>query len=195
MKMTGDNRIKPSQITAETTFFGRRNLLRAAVAMGLGQSFLPKARAVTLPADGTFDHVRRWPESDREKPNSFADITTYNNFYEFGTGKGDPARNAHTLVTDPWSVAVTGEAGKTGTYTLEDILKPHALEDRVYRFRCVEAWSMVVPWVGFPHHRPSTSNSSRWTTRNTCRACAFRCSNGHTGRACAWTRRCIRSPC
>ena len=148
--MTGDNRIKPSQITTETTFFSRRNLLRAAVAMGLGQSFLPKARAVTLPADGTFDHVRRWPESDREKPNSYADITTYNNFYEFGTGKGDPARNAHTLVTDPWSVAVTGEAGKTGTYTLEDILKPHALEDRVYRFRCVEAWSMVVPWVGFP---------------------------------------------
>ncbi len=83
-------------------------------------------------------------------PNTYEDITSYNNFYEFGTDKSDPKTNAATLQPRPWSVAVTGEAEVTGNFTLEDILKPHALEERIYRFRCVEAWSMVMPWVGFP---------------------------------------------
>ncbi len=86
----------------------------------------------------------------KEAPNSFEDITTYNNFYEFGTDKADPVRRSGKFKTQPWTVTVSGEAAKTGTFTLEDILKPHALEERVYRLRCVEAWSMVVPWVGFP---------------------------------------------
>jgi sulfoxide reductase catalytic subunit YedY len=103
-----------------------------------------------LPSGGEFSGLSAWPGSLRDAPNSYEDITTYNNYYEFGTGKGDPARNAHTLQPSPWSVSVTGEAEKLGTYTLEDILKPHTLEDRIYRFRCVEAWSMIVPWVGFP---------------------------------------------
>ena len=75
---------------------------------------------------------------------------SYNNFYEFGTDKRDPAKNAGKFKTDPWTISVSGEAEVTGNFTLEDILKPVTLEDRVYRFRCVEAWSMVVPWVGFP---------------------------------------------
>ena len=75
--------------------------------------------------------------------------TTYNNFYELGTGKEDPARYANRLVTEPWSVVVDGECNKPGTFTLEDILKPHAVEERIYRLRCVEAWSMVIPWNGF----------------------------------------------
>jgi methionine sulfoxide reductase catalytic subunit len=144
------NVIKPSEITPESAFVRRRELLAAAVAAGLIPAIGGIARAATLPASGELTDVERWPGSLDEKPNSFEDVTTYNNFYEFGTGKGDPARNAHTLRTDPWSVRVTGEAGKLGTYTLEDILKPHALEERIYRFRCVEAWSMIVPWVGFP---------------------------------------------
>ena len=86
----------------------------------------------------------------KEEPNSFEDITTYNNFYEFGTDKSDPARNAGKFKPQPWSVAISGECARPGTYTLEDILKPHALEERIYRLRCVEAWSMVIPWVGFP---------------------------------------------
>ncbi|MBN1238951.1 MAG: protein-methionine-sulfoxide reductase catalytic subunit MsrP [Gammaproteobacteria bacterium] len=142
-------RIKPSEITSESAFFNRREVVRSAVALGL----LPaasKALGAAMPPDGDFGELAKWPGSVEEEPNAFEDITTYNNFYEFGTGKGDPARNAHTLETSPWSVEVTGEAEKTGTYTLEDILKPHTLEDRVYRFRCVEAWSMIVPWVGFP---------------------------------------------
>jgi sulfoxide reductase catalytic subunit YedY len=147
---TRTNSIKPSEITPENVFFSRREFVRSAVAAGLLPSLAPLAEAAMMPADGTFDDLQKWPESLDKEPNSYEDITTYNNFYEFGTGKGDPARNAHTLKPQPWSVEVSGEAGKTGTFTLEDILRPHTLEDRVYRFRCVEAWSMVVPWVGFP---------------------------------------------
>jgi sulfoxide reductase catalytic subunit YedY len=88
--------------------------------------------------------------STSDPANSFEDIKTYNNFYEFGTDKSDPAERSGQFRTRPWSVSVAGEAEVTGTFTLEDILKPHALEERIYRLRCVEAWSMVIPWVGFP---------------------------------------------
>jgi sulfoxide reductase catalytic subunit YedY len=142
--------IKPSEITPESAFVNRRALLKSAVAMGLVPAAAFQARAAVLPPSGEFEDLERWPGSLTEKPNSFEEITTYNNYYEFGTGKDDPARNAHTLVTEPWTVEVTGEAERTGKYSLEDILGPHTLQDRVYRFRCVEAWSMIVPWVGFP---------------------------------------------
>ncbi len=85
-----------------------------------------------------------------EQLTAFEDVTTYNNFYEFGLDKGDPAENAHTLRTRPWSVAVEGECQKPGTYDIDTLLKQFTLEERVYRMRCVEAWSMVIPWVGFP---------------------------------------------
>ena len=78
------------------------------------------------------------------------DAKSYNNFYEMGTGKDDPARNAHRLRTEPWSVSLTGEIAKPGVIALEDLLRPHPLEERIYRLRCVEAWSMVIPWVGVP---------------------------------------------
>ena len=80
----------------------------------------------------------------------YQDITTYNNFYEFGTDKSDPAIYAKNFKIKPWSIRVEGEANKTGTFTLEDIVAPHAEEERIYRLRCVEAWSMVIPWQGFP---------------------------------------------
>ena len=85
-----------------------------------------------------------------DQPNSFDEITSYNNFYEFGTGKTDPKANAHTLKTRPWTVTVEGEVKKPVTFDLDALLKGFALEERLYRFRCVEAWSMVIPWVGFP---------------------------------------------
>jgi sulfoxide reductase catalytic subunit YedY len=148
MRKLWDIGIKPSEITPESAFIGRRELLAAAVAAGLVPSIV--AKAATIPASGEFAGVAKWPGSTTEKANTFEEISSYNNFYEFGTGKSDPAENAHTLKTSPWSVQVTGEAAKTGTFTLEDILQPHALEERIYRLRCVEAWSMVIPWVGFP---------------------------------------------
>ena len=85
-----------------------------------------------------------------EKKNSFADITSYNNFFEFGTGKDDPARYAGRLKTSPWKVKMDGHCAKPAEYLLEDLIKPFELEERVYRLRCVEAWSMVIPWVGIP---------------------------------------------
>jgi sulfoxide reductase catalytic subunit YedY len=146
-----EKRIKPSEITPESVLMSRRKLVKTAVAAGLlPGSLIPSARAAMMPANGVFDDLQSWSRSLADEPNSYEDITSYNNYYEFGTGKSDPVRYAHTLKTDPWSVEVTGEADGKGTFTLEDILAPHTLEDRIYRFRCVEAWSMIVPWVGFP---------------------------------------------
>jgi sulfoxide reductase catalytic subunit YedY len=150
MRKRLDTGITPSDITPEGAYVNRRTVLTAAVAAGLVPSIM-SCEAATLPATGDmFQDVKKWPDSTKDKVNTYQDITTYNNYYEFGTGKGDPAANAHTLKTSPWSVQVSGEAAKTGTFTLEDILKPHSLEERIYRHRCVEAWSMVIPWVGFP---------------------------------------------
>jgi sulfoxide reductase catalytic subunit YedY len=85
-----------------------------------------------------------------DPPTPYKVVTTFNNFYEFGIDKGDPAKHSKAFKPRPWSVAVEGACGKPGVYTLEDILKPHPLEERIYRHRCVEGWSIVVPWVGFP---------------------------------------------
>src|SRR5688500_12179882 len=149
MRKRLDTGIRPSEITPEGAYVNRRALLTAAVAAGLVPSIM-SCEAATLPAGGDLAAVKKWPGATTEKDHTFEEITSYNNFYEFGTGKEDPSRYAHTLKTRPWSVQVSGEAAKTGTFTLEDILKPHSLEERIYRLRCVEAWSMVIPWVGFP---------------------------------------------
>ena len=149
------SKIKPSEITPESVFLERRDFVKSAAALGL----LPTAAAFSqeqperpspFPADGMLQNVAQWPENPDLEPSAYDDVTGYNNYYEFGTGKTDPARNAHTLEPHPWTVTVDGEAEHTGTFALEDLLNPHALEERIYRFRCVEAWSMVVPWVGFP---------------------------------------------
>mgnify|MGYP002739019173 FL=1 len=94
----------------------------------------------------------RWQAitAEGESITPFRDATHYNNFYEFGTGKGDPAANAGKLQVEPWTVMVDGEVSKPGRYSIEDLVKPHAFEERIYRLRCVEAWSMVIPWLGFP---------------------------------------------
>lgn len=147
------NPIESSQITPERAFVQRRELLKTAFALGLIPGVMAHAQTAAgaaLPADGRITDLAPWSGNNAADPTPMEYVTSYNNYYEFGTGKGDPARYAHTLVTDPWSVTVEGEAENTGTFTLEDILKPHALEERIYRFRCVEAWSMVVPWIGFP---------------------------------------------
>jgi len=142
-------RILPSEITPEATYLNRRQVLKAAVAAGLiagvGLESAPSRAALTK-----LNYTHNDKFSVIEKPNSFEDITNYNNYYEFGTDKSDPAANAGNFKPTPWSIKVGGEAETTGNFTLEDILKPHALEERIYRFRCVEAWSMVIPWVGFP---------------------------------------------
>jgi sulfoxide reductase catalytic subunit YedY len=128
----------------------RRQLVAGAMGLGLLPAGSRTAAGAEIPAEGTFPALEPWRGSSVEAPSPWEIFSSYNNFYEFGTDKSDPARQAHSLVTDPWSVQVTGEADRLGTYTLEDILRPHTLEERVYRHRCVERWSIVVPWVGFP---------------------------------------------
>jgi len=147
MRRNRSNRITPSEITSREVFLSRRELLAGALAAGL----VPQAFAESSqPAAAKLNYTRNAKYSVDLKPNSFEDITGYNNYYEFGTDKSDPKDNAQEFRSEPWSVTVDGEAEVKGKFTLEDILKPHALEERVYRFRCVEAWSMVVPWLGFP---------------------------------------------
>ncbi|TJZ80765.1 protein-methionine-sulfoxide reductase catalytic subunit MsrP [Paracoccus hibiscisoli] len=129
-----------SDVTPHKIFLDRRKFMAA----GIAAAALPGlAGAQTLSA-------RPSPLSTDQTPNTFEEITNYNNFYEFGTGKEDPARNAHALTTDPWSVEITGLVDRPGSYGVEDLAPDNALEERIYRLRCVEAWSMVVPWIGVP---------------------------------------------
>jgi sulfoxide reductase catalytic subunit YedY len=129
--------IKSSEITPESLYVGRREFIRAA-----------SAAAVTLAAPAVARTAAPRRHAD-DKPTSYDDITHYNNYYEFGTGKGDPAEHAGALKTSPWSVQVDGEVAKPASYQLEDLLHGQTIEERIYRHRCVEAWSMVIPWNGF----------------------------------------------
>jgi sulfoxide reductase catalytic subunit YedY len=145
-------RIAPSEITPPELYFNRRTLLAGLLASG-ASGWLPAADNTPASQGGAasaLTYTRNTQYSVTETPNKFEEITGYNNFYEFGTDKDSPSRYAHTLRTRPWSVTVGGEAEVRGRFDLEDLLKGRALEERVYRFRCVEAWSLVVPWVGFP---------------------------------------------
>ena len=134
----------PSAITPRQAYLDRRLFIGGLAAAGASLLAPP------VSAKPTLTYRKNAQLSLAAPANSYEDITTYNNFYEFGTDKGDPVRLAGKFHPRPWSLTVAGEAELTGTFTLEDILKPHPLEERIYRLRCVEAWSMVIPWVGFP---------------------------------------------
>jgi len=156
IKSKKNNEISSSEITDPETFKQRREFIKQSGQFALaaaGSLTAPELLAGALPAPAPrakIAGVTKGAFNAVQKPTKYKDITSYCNFYEFGTGKRDPSANAHTLKTSPWQVAIEGEVEKPGIYNLEDILKPHDLEERIYRFRCVEAWSMVVPWVGFP---------------------------------------------
>ena len=136
--------IAPSEITPKGIYLRRRELLAGVAALGMA-GLLTGARAMAAPMQGA-----KSPLSTDEAPTSLKDITSYNNFYEFGTDKSDPQSYAASLKTAPWTVKIDGLVAKPADYALEDILKSVTLEERVYRMRCVEGWSMVIPWVGFP---------------------------------------------
>ncbi len=141
-----------SEITPESVYLGRRELLKRAGLVSVGALSSQSVFAAESPAvyGDELQGVIKSPYSTDEQVNSWSDITTYNNFYEFGTGKDDPARYAKDFQPQPWSVSVNGECDKPGLYNYEDLVSPHTLEERIYRLRCVEAWSMVIPWVGIP---------------------------------------------
>lgn len=134
--------IRSYEITDKKIYLVRRRFLQGVAAL----SMLP---GIAVAGD-KLSGVRKGPFPTHELPTSYRDITNYNNFYEFGTGKGDPAANAKNFRARPWTIAIEGEVRKPAVYQLEDFIKPHALEERIYRLRCVEAWSMVIPWIGFP---------------------------------------------
>lgn len=148
--------IAESEVTPRALFERRRRFLKQGAALGAaallpGVMMSPRALAWQGELERHLEESLPSQElAGGEALTDRRDVTTYNNFYEFGTRKSDPEVYAHRLVTDPWSVAIEGEVDRAGTFALEDILKGQSLEERIYRLRCVEAWSMVIPWIGFP---------------------------------------------
>lgn len=135
--MRWKNDLSWSAVTPKPLWLNRRAVLAGAGGLALAGPAAARIEAAKSPL------------STDEGPNSLEDITTYNNFYEFGTDKGDPAANAAALTTDPWSIEIGGLVERPGNYDLADVIKGRPIEERIYRFRCVEAWSMVIPWIGF----------------------------------------------
>jgi len=134
MAMRWKNDLKEHTVTPESAYLNRRRFIASLAGSSLAAAvFSGRAGAAT----------------NELKPNSWEEITSYNNFYEFGTGKEDPARHAHAMTISPWTVRIDGMVDKPGDYHFEDIVKKMQIEERIYRFRCVEAWSMVIPFNGF----------------------------------------------
>ena len=146
----------PSEITPRAAYEGRRSWLKQLAAGALGSGLAGWAARDALAAEGAPKGAALAGAKSAvagamtlDKPTPRADATTYNNFYEFGTDKADPAKNAHTLKTRPWAVLVEGEVKKPRSFGIDDLLKLSPMEERIYRLRCVEGWSMVIPWVGY----------------------------------------------
>jgi sulfoxide reductase catalytic subunit YedY len=163
MLLKRNSDIRASEITDERVYLKRREFIRIAGSAALVAAAAPLAACSAEPlgaepaATGPFDAAgslltgyKEKAVTTDEKLNSFEDITGYNNFYEFGTGKSDPKAYSGSLKTSPWTVKVDGLCNKPADYHLEDLIKPIQLEERIYRLRCVEAWSMVIPWIGVP---------------------------------------------
>jgi len=145
--------IRPSEITAHAVYLRRREFVKAGLAALAGAAgFAAGGPTVAQSAPSKLTGIRKSAFSTVEQPNSYKEITSYNNYYEFGTDKADPAEYAHKLKTRPWTVIVEGEVKRPKTFGIEDLLKL-PLEERIYRMRCVEGWSMVIPWVGFEFRR------------------------------------------
>jgi sulfoxide reductase catalytic subunit YedY len=143
--------IRSSEITSKENYLNRRQFMQTAALAGgsiwpgiANSAMIPDERRAKLPGVISSNY------STIEKPNSYMDVTTYNNYWEFGTRKEDPHRNSQEFESRPWSIEVSGNAEVTGQFDFEDFIKPYTLEERIYRMRCVEAWSMVIPWVGIP---------------------------------------------
>src|SRR5881396_3167631 len=141
--------VRSSEITPKGLYMRRREFLASAGAAVTAMATGVRGREAASAAGEKLSVLKR-TVTTADPPTSYKAVTTYNNFYEFGSDKSDPAAFSKGFKPRPWSVAIEGACAKPGVYTLEDILKPHALEERIYRHRCVEGWSIVVPWVGFP---------------------------------------------
>jgi sulfoxide reductase catalytic subunit YedY len=144
-------KIRSSEITPREVYLNRRTFMKASALGVVGASVAGVALSRSDVAAQGLRNVRKSPLSTTEAPNSYDHITSFNNFYEFDSGAGDgPKRLSGRFRPSPWKMAIEGEVAKPASYALEDFIRPHVLEERIYRFRCVEAWSLVIPWVGIP---------------------------------------------
>ncbi|MCP1315297.1 MULTISPECIES: protein-methionine-sulfoxide reductase catalytic subunit MsrP [unclassified Halomonas] len=165
IKIAKPSDLRESDVTPESVYLSRRRFLGGVAGVGAGLMLSGRVKASEDYSDVPSGNAPAWlddkirqtqwravtpadPEKDTLAP--FEDASGYNNFYEFGTGKSDPAKRAGSLQTEPWSVVVDGEVNNGGRFTLEDFASPSQFEERIYRLRCVEAWSMVIPWLGIP---------------------------------------------
>jgi sulfoxide reductase catalytic subunit YedY len=141
-----------SDVTPKDHYLRRREFMRAAAVplIAGGAALLPFATPQAQGRGAKLSFTKSPLSTTGEDLTPYDDVTTYNNFYEFGVDKDSPAANAGSLRTRPWTVAIGGEVAKGGQFAIDDLLKPHQLEERIYRLRCVEAWSMVIPWIGIP---------------------------------------------
>jgi sulfoxide reductase catalytic subunit YedY len=147
--------VRSSEITPQALYLRRREFIQGAALAAAGAMVGPFTGQAEAQLTGPGKHARlaniqKSRFSTTETVNDYDDVTTYNNFYEFGTEKDDPARNAGAFKPRPWTIAIEGLVAKPGSYDIDAFIKPYALEERIYRMRCVEAWSMVIPWVGIP---------------------------------------------
>ncbi len=142
--------IKPSEITSESDFLNRRGFIRTASLAGSGLLLGTGCSDADTAVDEPAGRGVTGENTTGRELNSLSDIMSYNNFYEFGLSKSDPAKYAGAFKPKPWTVEIAGEAEVTGVFDYGDIVEPHPIQERIYRFRCVEAWSMVVPWNGIP---------------------------------------------
>ncbi len=147
MRIIKPSDIPASEITPREIYLNRRQFMAGVAALAIA----PAVSASSEPSHGQkFMDIKTGPYSTNDKQTPFDSVTTYNNFYEFGTGKDDPAKRAHTLKPRPWTVSVEGEVKRPKVFDIDDLIRFAPLEERIYRLRCVEGWSMVIPWVGFP---------------------------------------------
>ena len=137
--------VKPSEITPDNIYFDRRKFIQGMAGLTIGGISSQAAAILNMDLSKLPDS----PYNTTETLTPYKKVTSYNNYYELSSNKFKPAELAHHLITEPWTITVAGACENPGTYNLEDFVKPHQLEDRIYRLRCVEAWSMVIPWVGF----------------------------------------------
>ena len=191
------------EVTPLSLYLRRREFLTLGAGSALSVTALARAARAADALPPLLPGVRKGSFATDEKQTPYEDVTTYNNYYEFGTDKDDPAANAGGFRTRPWKVSFEGEIEHPQTVAIDELLGWFPLEERVYRMRCVEAWSMVIPWIGLParrpreaarrrRRRPGTSSSRHSSIPRRCRASAATCSPGRTSRACGSTRRCTR---
>jgi DMSO/TMAO reductase YedYZ molybdopterin-dependent catalytic subunit len=202
-----------SEVTPKDVYLNRRRFMTGLGAMGAALAAGVGAYQLLAPGEsvaaGEKLPFKPGPYGTTEEKTPLKDITSYNNFYEFGTDKSDPARNAHTLKPRPWTVRVEGHVKKPMTLDIDNIMQAHALEERVYRLRCVEGWSMVIPgsashWATSsrswsPRRKPSSSSSTRWSIPSRCPASApldrsVPGWSGRTQKASVWMKQCTRWP-